>query len=52
VIAHTFECRTVWLGKDRRHLCRIQIAGFRYRCPLDRDVVDLSAWLTGKVDDD
>src|SRR3977135_1026519 len=38
MIAHAFECRTAWLGKDRRHLCRIQIAGFRYRRPLDRGV--------------
>jgi hypothetical protein len=38
VIAHTFECRTIRLSQDRRHFRRVQIAWFRNRSALYRDV--------------
>ncbi|MHC2627331.1 hypothetical protein ACVIW2_009418 [Bradyrhizobium huanghuaihaiense] len=43
MIAHAFERGAVWPGKDRCHLRRVQITGFRYRCPLDRDMKDFHA---------
>ena len=36
------------MDQDRRDLRRVEIAGFRYRCPFDRDVDDLDALRDGR----